>query len=93
MLRNHTLVWLCVHASTQAAAETSTHLASYKVGVQLSLRAQDVCLERRCKMCLTSSLRVHAFPKMLQIPALDHTTYLGAGLIRFSLHVLLTPCV
>jgi len=35
---------------------------------------RSVCLERHCKMCLTSSLHAHAFPKMLQIPALDHTT-------------------
>jgi len=26
-----------------------------------------------CKMCLTSSLHAHAFPKMIRIPVLDHT--------------------
>jgi len=43
--------------------------------------------ERPCKMCLASSLHAHAFPKMLRIPALDHTTGLCA-----RIHPLL-PCV
>jgi len=40
-----TLVFLRVHASTQAAAGTCTHLACYSVGVHFSLRAQE-CLPR-----------------------------------------------
>ena len=49
-----------------------------------------VCRQRHCKMCLTSSLYAHAFPKMLRTPALDHTTSLWAGFHRsvaLSVHV------
>jgi len=42
-----TLVWLRVHASTQAAAGTCTHLANYSVRVQLSPQAQE-CLQWKC---------------------------------------------
>ena len=49
--RISTLVLLRVHASTQAATGTCTHLASYSVGVQLIPQAQDL-LNRPQAQCL-----------------------------------------
>jgi len=64
-----------LHASTQAAAGTCTHLASYSVEVLLSLQAQDWLFEQSANSvhCLTGNLHAHVFPTMLRIPALDHS--------------------
>ena len=53
----------------------------------------SVCRERHCKMCLICSLYAHAFPKMLRIPALDHTTSLWGGVHRSFAPSLRVWCV
>jgi len=93
LLRIITLVLLRVHASTQAAAGTCTHLqvtalkfsSVRKLRTFGTVRKLSACPERHCNMCLTSSLHAHAFPKMLLIPALDHSKPLRQiRLLRFS---------
>ena len=89
--------WWQVHA----AAGTYTHLARYGVRSVQSVRwamctrsllrggrynALRIC---NCKMCLTSSLCARAFPTMLQIPALDHTTSICVFWVLVSFALLL----
>jgi len=78
-VRVSTLVWLRVYAWTQAAAGTCAHLTCYSVWVQFSLQAQE---------CLPLQNVPHrqpdAIPMILQIPTLDHTTSLYAGIHLFA---------
>jgi len=53
------------------------------------LKLKSACRERHCKTCLTGSLHAHAFPKMLRIPALDHSKPLR----RIHPLLFLPPCV
>jgi len=55
-----------------------------------TVRKLSTCRERHCKICLTGSLHAHGNPKMLRIPALDHSKPLQRiPLLRFSLCVCL----
>jgi len=69
------LVHWCVHATTQAALRQQERAYTLQVTAlefRSVLKLQGV-RERHCKMC-PSRLHAHAFPLMLQIPALNHTT-------------------
>jgi len=44
-------------------------------------------------MCLTSSLHAHAFPKMLRVPALDHTASLCARIHPLLFLPTCVPCL
>jgi len=67
--------WTCTHWALQV---TALEFSSVRMPRTFwTVRKLSACRERHCKMCLTGSLHAHAFPKMLRIPALNHSNLCG----------------
>jgi len=88
--------WCCCVCTPQRRRQHTLQVTAlefssvHKLRTFWNVRKLSACRERHCKMCLTVSLHARAFPKMLQIPTLNHSKPLRRiRMLRFSLRVCL----